>query len=147
MKNFLSIKNKGLSEIFILVSLILTIITLSLYCVSGVTIFNPNLYQSVIISLSFAMILEIFTVIFNSKVVKYSTFILLLYSFIQYIYSQVTYIANVFVAIDNSSFSLPMIFIFIFYILSLGLTLAAAIISKNENYLLRGRVHETNIKE
>lgn len=144
MKNFLSIKNKGISEILILLTFIFTIINLILYCQSGVTIFNPNLYQSVIISLSFAIFLEGFTLIFNSKIIKYSIFILLLYSFIEYIYSQITYIANVFVAIDNSSFSLPMIFLFIFYILSIGLSLTGAIISKSESCILRGRIHENN---
>lgn len=127
---------KGLSDIFLLIALITTIAGLIGYVLTGITIFQTKLYNSVIVSLSVLLVLEILFLVFNSKMGKYACFVLSIYSLISYIGSQATYLANILVSIDGSTFSAGFILTILALILTFATTLVSAILAKDEQTLL-----------
>jgi hypothetical protein len=129
------IKKKGLGDIFLLVALIATVCSLILYIKTGITVFNPKLSNSVIASLIAALVLEALLLAIGSKIGKYVVYLLLLYSLIEYINTQATYIANIFVAIDGSTFSAGFICTIISFILGVAGALVSGILAKDESEL------------
>jgi hypothetical protein len=131
------IKKKGLTDIFLVLSFVGALISLILYSVFGVTIFNPHLSLAVIVTLSLVLVLEILLGLFGSKMGKYLAFLLVLYALMEYINSQATYVANVFVAIDGSTLSASFLGTFILMLVSLIGALVSAILAPDEAVLFR----------
>lgn len=145
MKKILSLKNRGLSDIFIILALIFGVINLILYLNFGATIFNPKLSGSVTGSLISIIVISSLALLLNSKLLKYATFLVYLYSFVEYINTQVTYITNIFVGIDNTEVTSSFICLMIFFVLGLAFSLVSGILSKDEIAVYRGESYEKNI--
>ncbi len=126
------IKDKGLSDIFLALSLISSIIALIMYYQSGITDFTISLSSAVTGSLIAIIVLSVIFLVFSSKIGKYLTFVLWIFAFVSYISNQVNYIANVFVAIDGSSFSGGFICCMIFFIVGIASSLVSGILAKDE---------------
>lgn len=136
------IKRKGLGDIFMAAALLLAIVGLILYCLTGATIFNPNLNSKVIASLGVAVGLSILFLVFSTKMGRYLVYLLLLFAFIEFINSQVTYIANVFVAIDGSTFSASFVGTFLSILLAAILAFVSGILTKDEAEIFRLEVQQ-----
>lgn len=121
--------NRGIGYYLTLVAIALCIAALCLYIKNGITSFNPELNTRAIAYIAVCLGLCIISLIFDFKQIRYVAYLFCLYAFMWFIYSQVTYIANVFIAIDNNTFSSGFIATAITYVLSFVLTLIAAILS------------------
>lgn len=75
------------------------------YMKYGVTEFTPELSQSAVIAFGLGILLCVFSLIKEYKVVKFLGYLAFLYAWIESLCAQATYIANVFVSIDGNSFS------------------------------------------
>ena len=132
------IKNiKSLSGILMIISIVASIAALILYILTGVTPFTPKLSTPVIIFLSIGIpfgIASIFIPKF-SKQIKYLAYIMFLFAFLMFVVAEITYIANIFVAIDGTSFSASFIITFIMLIASFVLALISG--NKEEDRLER----------
>jgi hypothetical protein len=130
---------KSLSDIFVALSLIASVCALTGYLKTGVTIFNPVLEKAVIITAGIGIGLNFIFLVFNSKIGKYSCYLIMLFSFIEYLSSQITYVANIFVAIDGSTFSAGFIFTCVSFILAWVLDLTGAILADDEVDVWNGK--------
>lgn len=120
-------QNKGLGFFLALPAAICAAAAALLYQKTGVTEFSPVLYSSAVYTAWAAAAVSVLSIFFHWKVLKYCSYLLILYSFIQYISSQATYIVNVFVSIDGTSFSSGMVATASAYLLAIVLALVAAI--------------------
>ena len=75
------------------------------YMKYGITEFTPSLSQSAVAAFGLGIILCIFSLIREYKVIKFLGYLSFLYAWIESLLAQATYIANVFVSIDGNSFS------------------------------------------
>ena len=128
---------KSLSGILMLSSLASGLVTLILYLFTGVTAFTPKLSTPMIIFLIVGLVLGAVSLFIPkfSKQIKYLVYIAFLFAMLMYISTQITYIANIFVAIDGTSFSASFIITFILVIASFVLALISA---NKEKDLLEG---------
>lgn len=132
------IKNiKSLSGILMIISIVASIVALILYILTGVTPFTPKLSTPVIIFLSIGIPLGIVSILIPkfSKQIKYLAYIMFLFAFLMFVVAEITYIANIFVAIDGTSFSASFIITFIMLIASFVLALISG--NKEEDRLER----------
>ncbi len=132
------IKNiKSLSGILMIISIVASIAALILYILTGVTPFTPKLSTPVIIFLSIGIPFGIASILIPkfSKQIKYLAYIMFLFAFLMFVVAEITYIANIFVAIDGTSFSASFIITFIMLIASFVLALISG--NKEEDRLER----------
>jgi hypothetical protein len=125
-------RHKTLSDAFLAAGFLFAILALVFYLKTGITDFNPKINSAATTSLIVVLVLSFLLLFFGSKNGKYLAFLLVLYSFIQYLSSQATYIANVFVAIDGSTFSAGFIVTFLMYVFSFSFFLVSGILGTDE---------------
>lgn len=131
------IKNKGISDIFLIVSLICAIVALPCYINSGITEFKATLDSKVINSMIFLIVIDGCLLVVSSKIVKYIEAALYIFTLISYISTQATYLANVLVAIDGTSLSGGFIACMVCLVLGFIASLLSGIFAKDEFELIK----------
>lgn len=106
------------------------IAAICLYRANGVTAFNPELNKNAIAYLIVCLSICVVSLVVDFKPIRYIAYLFCLYAFMWFIFSQVTYIANIFVGIDNTTFTNGFIATAVMYVLAFLFTLLAAILSK-----------------
>ena len=128
IKKFLA--GKGVGYYLTLPAIAFCIAALCLYRANCVTAFNPELNKNAIAYIIVCLAICVVSLVVDFKPIRYIAYLFGMYAFLWFIFSQVTYIANVFVAIDNTSFTSGFIATAVMYVLSFVFTLLAAILSK-----------------
>lgn len=121
-------KKEIVSLSFLLGSLLFGLLFLIFYLNFGAIIFHPDIEANVIITACFSLALLLAGFVFPSKLLLEGSFLLSFLSFLFYLNSQLTFITNVFVSIDQTSFSIGFIFNFLFGILSFVFSLVSSIL-------------------
>lgn len=126
---------KSLSDLFILISFLLTLISFISYLTSGTNEFATELSIPLILIDIFVLLLQIVLIIFKFKSGKYLSFLLLFLALFLFTYTQITYIGNVFVSIDGNSFSAGFLLTMIGLIIAFVTSLVSAILEKDEKVI------------
>ena len=119
-------------KIQMLCALMLYVAALIGYLLTGRNEFNTVLSLKVVIPLAAAIALSLAMVIRGVKMVKYLLYLCGLYAWAEYIVTQVNYIANVFVAIDGTTFSVGFLLTLAAGLLAWIMALSSAICQKTE---------------
>lgn len=86
-------------------ALLLFLIALAAYALTGRNEFNTELSMKVIAPLGIAAGLEVISLFKGIQIMEYAAYLCGLYAWLEYLCSQIYYIVNVFVAIDGTTFS------------------------------------------
>ena len=86
-------------------TLLLFLITLAAYALTGRNEFTTTLSMKVIVPLGIATAFELLSIFKGIQVLEYAAYLCGLYAWLEYLSSQIYYIVNVFVAIDGTMFS------------------------------------------
>lgn len=86
-------------------ALLLFLIALAAYALTGRNEFNTELSMKVIVPLGVAAGLELISLFKGIQIMEYAAYLCGLYAWLEYLCSQIYYIVNVFVAIDGTTFS------------------------------------------
>ncbi len=124
-------KQKGAGRGLLLFALVLGVLELVLYLLTGRTTFDPNYSVLAFVGMGIGIGMALIGVITRWRPLAFLSYLGFLYGFIQYIASQLNLIANILYDVDGSSF--PPSF-FATLAASLGaviLALAAGIMMKN----------------
>lgn len=121
------IVSRGLGYWISVLPLALGFAALALYHENGINEFCTELKSSVMVGLWFAAAVCVIAFFFDSKTLRYISYLLYLFSFLGFIGSQVNYIANVMVSIDGTSFSSGFVATAVCFVLAIVFMLAAAI--------------------
>ncbi len=130
MKNEIKSKGKGVGYFLTIPAVILGILCIYLYMQNGVTVFSPDLDNSVIIVFAVATVVSAVNLLVEWKGLKYLSYLLFLYAFILFIGTQVNYITNVFVSIDGYTFSAGFIATVAVMVATVVVQLVAAIMTR-----------------
>lgn len=136
LKNFFL--KKDISTLFSLLGFVFLVIFFIAYLFTGITSFQENYSVSLIVVCILTMILSLLLTLFEGKVGRYIVFILGIYLLMEFINTQMTMIANVFTAIDGTTFSFGFILTLVSLVLSLAFSLISGIKSKEEEKLFLG---------
>ena len=118
---------------FLLISgFLFALLSLILYAVFGKTIFNPELDPLVFVFLGIGMTWSFSAFFLPNKLTESFSFFFYLLAFLFYLKTQVTYIANIFVAIDGTTFSASFLMTFLSFFLSMVLSVLAMSFEKKE---------------
>ena len=128
MKNFL--KNRGASLWLALIAILLGAAAYFLYAKYGITEFSPALNKSAVIAVWVGVGLSVIGIVTNWKPVKVLSYLAFFYAFFGFINSQATYVANIFVSIDGTTFSLGFILTAAAFFLAIIVALIAVIATK-----------------
>ena len=128
MKNFL--KNRGASLWLALIAILLGAAAYFLYAKYGITEFSPALNKSAVIAVWVGVGLSVIGIVTNWKPVKVLSYLAFFYAFFGFINSQATYVANIFVSIDGTTFSLGFILTAAAFFLAIVVALIAVIATK-----------------
>ena len=128
MKNFL--KNRGASLWLALIAILLGAAAYFLYAKYGITEFSPALNKSAVIAVWVGVGLSVIGIVTNWKPVKVLSYLAFFYAFFGFINSQATYVANIFVSIDGTTFSLGFILTAAVFFLAIVVALIAVIATK-----------------
>lgn len=121
---------RGVGYYLTLPAIAFCIAAICLYRANGVTAFNPELNKNAIAYLIVCLSICVVSLVVDFKPIRYIAYLFCLYAFMWFIFSQVTYIANIFVGIDNTTFTNGFIATAVMYVLAFLFTLLAAILSK-----------------
>ena len=130
MKNFL--KNRGASLWLALIAILLGAAAYFLYAKYGITEFSPALNKSAVIAVWVGVGLSVIGIVTNWKPVKVLSYLAFFYAFFGFINSQATYVANIFVSIDGTTFSLGFILTAAAFFLAIVVALITAIVTKTK---------------
>lgn len=136
LKNFFL--KKDISTLFSLLGFAFLVIFFIAYLFTGITSFQESYSISLIVVSVLTMLLSLLLTLFEGKVGRYIVFILEIYLSMEFINTQMTMIANVFTAIDGTTFSFGFILTLVSVILSLAFSLVSGIKSKEEEKLFLG---------
>ena len=128
MKNFL--KNRGASLWLALIAILLGAAAYFLYAKYGITEFSPALNKSAVIAVWVGVGLSVIGIVTNWKPVKVLSYLAFFHAFFGFINSQATYVANIFVSIDGTTFSLGFILTAAAFFLAIVVALIAVIATK-----------------
>ena len=96
--------------------------------------FNPNLEVKLVVMLILATVVEFISLFLDLKEIKAIAFFLFLYDFITYAGTQGNYLANIFTAIDGSTFSSYLIAHFVLFGVVLLTSLLSMILLKETGF-------------
>lgn len=113
-------------------SILFAFLSLIFYAVFGKTIFNPKLDSLVFVFLGLVISTGIISIFLPSKLVESFSFYFSILSILFYFRTQATYIANVFVAIDGTTFSASFLMTFFSFILTMVLAVLAMSFEKKD---------------
>lgn len=125
-------KKKELSDHFLFAGFLLGLLALILYLFTGRNEFNQDFSISFIVSCSLALCVDVLGFFFPYKALKYGSFVIGLFGFVKFISANINYITNVFVSIDNTSFSASFLITFLSLLLSLLFPLVSGILSHHD---------------
>lgn len=86
-------------------TLLLLLIALAAYALTGRNEFTTTLSMKVIVPLGIAAVVELISLFKGLQLLEYAAYLCGLYAWLEYLSSQIYYIVNVFVAIDGTTFS------------------------------------------
>ncbi len=130
MKNFL--KKRGASLWLALVAIFFGVAAYFLYSKYGVTEFSPTLDKSAVIAVWIGVALGLVGIVTNWKPVKVLSYLAYFYALFGFINSQATYVANIFVAIDGTTFSKGFIMTAAAFVLAIITALVTVIVTKTK---------------
>lgn len=123
---------RGIAVGFALVAFVCSIVTYCMYQKAGVNDFVAELSDSVNALMIWAIVLSAIFTVFEVKLGKYATYIVMLAAWLSFITSQVNYITNILVAIDGTAITSEFVLTVVFGALAWIFMLVSAIIQRRE---------------
>lgn len=126
-----------------LAALVLTIVMLVSYCLTGKSTFTPVLSTKVLGMMGACILLNALFTRFAVKLGKYAMYLLGLWTWLEFLLSQLSYISNVLVGIDGNLFSVGFLLTTVAGLFAWIAALASAVRQKEEVYTQgKGAAHE-----
>jgi len=123
---------RGIAVGFSLAAFVCSIVTYCIYQKAGVNEFVAELSSGVTALMVWSIVLSAIFTVFEVKLGKYATYMVMLAAWLSFITSQINYISNVLVAIDGNSWTSEFILTVVFGALAWIFMLVSAIIQRRE---------------
>ncbi len=121
-------------------ALVLTVVMLVSYCLTGRSTFTPVLSAKVLVMLGGCILLDAVFSLLEVKLGKFAMYLLGLWTWLEFLLSQLSYISNVLVGIDGNQLSIGFLLTTISGLLAWIAALLSAVRQKSE-YRAKGEHH------